>query len=528
MGLECIWEQGIGSAKSRTLLIAGVALSLDIIFTNNIVQNVNVTFPESNISVMKHVDKLSAVLVKDLKLQPDQNPLTKTLGAFAGNLEYLAMIDKLSVLPMLNLHEAICGLYESLEKLYKWDLEKLRQDPAMSGKSEDALISMAQCTRHGLPTMHSRNRLGLSLDYWQERRLVRPTSDNSRDYAQINEKIWGFLINCAPMAAFVAYQSVRVSDKWISDDVEKLSPTDTDLLTAGTGPILDWLEPKEVILPSDDPSKPGDDLLPPKLPEVIFSAKFDPPVTVPLNILLQIYQYVGLTPEPEFAPVTFDALGFPLPAGTTHDPSEARTITRTREVLARAKDGTEYQKTYATSLYIYKPVYGRALEELPFSHPSQLVRMLPTLRQYAFLSTILEKTFNTKMEEIMPEPPPRKTVLTTKTVNDEYESFMANTNGNHEETSAATGHARKDDLGVVLTAHPVPRLQVSFPFRGGNADVTLEVRLNGMVHVISQNIIDEGDDSKGKGRHMTPQDLGRLLEVCEDLGQWCEWIRTRL
>jgi hypothetical protein len=60
----------------------------------------------------------------------------------------------------------------------------------------------------------------------------------------------------------------------------------------------------------------------------------------------------------------------------------------------------------------------------------------------------------------------------------------------------------------------------------------LEIRANGQVHVVSQNVLGEADaDSealgKGKGKQLAPQDLGRVLEVCEDLGIWCEWIRKR-
>jgi len=164
--------------------------------------------------------------------------------------------------------------------------------------------------------------------------------------------------------------------------------------------------------------------------------------------------------------------------------------------------------------------------------------MLPTLRQYAFLSTLLEKSFDTKMTEIITPREAKKDTVTTTTIRDDYASFMADNHGNTYGGSGSPGEGGNDAsadmvfMDVVLTAHPVPRLQVVFPFRGATADIMLEIRANGLVHVVSQNIIDDaagyGDVAgKGKGKQMTPQDLGRLLEVCEDLGQWCAWIRSR-
>lgn len=84
----------------------------------------NITYPESSEIVMRHVDKAGQILYNDLKLGRDQSPLTKKLDKFAVNLESLAQLDKLSVIPGLNLHEAVAGIFESLNRLHKWEDRK--------------------------------------------------------------------------------------------------------------------------------------------------------------------------------------------------------------------------------------------------------------------------------------------------------------------------------------------------------------------------------------------------------------------
>jgi hypothetical protein len=163
----------MGSGGStRTLIIAGSALALDIDFANNVVKKVSLSFPESPEIVTRHTDKAGAILLRDLEFRPTESPLTKMLDRFAANLERLAQLDKLSVIPALNCHEAIAGIYESLEKLHLWEVERLKDVGEMVEKDGDEMERTAMCTKSGKPLMHTRDRLGLSLDYWQEKRRV--------------------------------------------------------------------------------------------------------------------------------------------------------------------------------------------------------------------------------------------------------------------------------------------------------------------------------------------------------------------
>jgi hypothetical protein len=512
VGLECLWEAHMGSGGStRTLIIAGNALALDIDFAENVVKKVSLSFPESPEIVTRHTEKAGAILLRDLEFRPNESPLTKMLDRFAANLERLAQLDKLSVIPGLNCHEAIAGIYESLEKLHRWEVERLKDGGEMIEKDGDELERMAMCTKSGKPVMHTRDRLGMSLDYWQEK---------CRIGGKTGEKTWSIWVECAPLPA-MGYLPIRISENWISADMQKADPPAEDILLAPEhGPILDWLEPDNTLLPSTDPPKPDamegvEQATSQKYPEVMFVAKFDPPIIVPYSLAAQIYHSTNATID-MFQTTTFDGLMFPRNPDDKIDP-ESRVISREVTVPIFTKDGGKTTHTHLPKLWIAKIDYGRSLTELPFSHPRQLVEMLPALRQYAFLSTLLGKSFGTNSR-----PPPVEGKKTNKkSKKAEFAEFMA------PGIISEEGPLRYD---IGLTTQPTLKLQVAFPFKGRDALVEFEIKLNGVAEVVGQNLLNgkAGDEGKGKQKALNAADLGKILEITEDIGIWVEFVKARL
>ncbi|RYP70529.1 hypothetical protein DL769_004943 [Monosporascus sp. CRB-8-3] len=546
LDLDSIWEDVIGGEKNaKTLIIAGSIMSVEIGITEHTVNHAALAFNEPIAIVDKHVDRASEVLKRDLSLAPNQSPLTKYLTQFKANLKRLATLDKLSVSPGLNCHEAVAGIYESLVRLHRWDLEKLREDPSLSGQSEDKLKVYALCTRHGYPQMHTRGQIGLSLDYWKDKRKLPSTTVDTDD----DRKTWAIKIGCGPINSMdytpmsnMAYTPVRVSEKWIGPDIEKSDPTNEDIISA-TGPVLDWLEPENTILPpteelkSEEGLEPDNPMSGPKTPEVVFLATFDPPVIVTQAVAMDIYKLCAT--EPHLSSATFDVLQFPIPEGSAYDPSEPRMVEHTRTVATfpGVKEGqTEPDlKTHMNTLHIYKPVYGQILREVPFSHPKELVQMLPTLRQYAFLSTLLFNSFKRQG----PSAPKAtkgndksKDSSVASTIGDDFSRFM----------SQASKQPATTAVDITLTVHPVTRLQIVFPFRSKTANIHIEIQPGGRVHIVSHNIfgdIDEtngGSDggeaesanSKGKSRSYTVAQWAAMLETAEDISCWIEWIKCKL
>jgi hypothetical protein len=521
MGLDPLWEEGMGGdePKSRTLIIAGSVLALDIVFSNNVVKSTELALSDASESVNRHAEKAGKILRDDLQLLPGQSPLTKKLDKFAANLQRLAVLDKLSVLPALNLHEAVAGIYDSLARLHAREVERTQQHPFFAEKDAKSVLSYVLRKKSGYPAMHIRERIGLSLDYWKDEGLHAdsPSPDDGQ--------IWGLLISCAPLPG-MSVLPARVSDKWLGADVERTNLTDEGVIL-NTQPVMDWLNPDDTYI---TPAEPTADLEPgvvAKLPEVMFVATFDPPVVVPLNIWENLHNLLQLTPSTEFSYLTFDNIIFPVPPGTHHDPSEPRSITAANTITFPGPEGKKLTAAHKSTLFIYKPVYGRTLTEVPFSHPRQLVAILPLLRQYAFLSVLLQSTFGDKHK--VPGDVRSSSVYgttATTTTRDDFDAFMDDADG------GLTSEPAPIQIDVTLTANPMPRLQMVFPYQAGVADVILEIRENAEVQVISENITGgELDFAEAKGkekeRERKPETLARLLEKSEDIGTWCTWIRAR-
>ncbi|GAB0134978.1 hypothetical protein EsDP_00003330 [Epichloe bromicola] len=551
IGLELLSEEQRtpGGRKTRTLAIAGSAIALDIVLDNNIVQSVSLTYHGSASSVSKHMDAAGQILLQDLTLLPGQSPLTKSLENFASNFERLAGLDKLSIVPGLDCHEALAGIHASLNRLYEWDLSKLREEGTMKGKTDEYLSNIVMCSRHGRPAMHERGRVGLALQYWKHHRFVTPTpADDLSSFSENKAKVWSLLLGCGSWDG-IGVPPVRVSENWISKDITK---EDTTLNPPKT--ILDWQEPENISLPqSDDNKDAGMDLLQPDLsttrvPRVMFTATFDPPVVLPQNDWARLYMFANVNPpniQNEMMqrghpppPLTFDSLLFPFPSGVKVDHSECRAISRQRKLHVFDKDTTSHVKHHSNTLFIYKPIYSQTVSEMPFSHPRQLLDMLPLLRQYAFLSTLLENSFGSQTSPLESPPKPTTTspgepfIADTKTKKEQLSDFMdVETPAERaEDTITRDSTSTSTHLDVILWVHPAPQMQVVFTMSQSTANISIKILEGGAVEIVDENILDlEGvGDAKGTRKDFTREKMARVLEHMEDLCKWAEWIGSRL
>lgn len=530
----------------KTLVIAGSSTQLDIVLDNDIVQAVTLAFPGLSEPTAKLMEPAGQILLQDLKLLPDQSPLTKTLDGFAANLERLASLDQLSIVEGgFTCHEALAGIYTSLERLYQWDLTKLRAQQDMAGKSDQYLSLMAMCTKHGLPVMHAHGRVGLALQYWKEKRFLPASNDQVLALVKKHEKFWSLVVECRPML-HILLPPARSSDSWISKEIVKddgLNPDAQDL-------PLDWQEPEHVALSLSEEGKAGKgvDMLQPdlstrKVAPVKFSVRFDPPVVVTHADWLRLHDCVEVeAQQPLVFPPTFDVMLFPVQPGEPHNPSELRTIARKRQVRIFDKAGKATEVCHRNTLFNYKRIYAMSVTELPFSHPKQLIAMLPILRQYAFISMLLQNSFGPGTEDASAttwsgngngaQP---DMAAETVTEQDELAAFlnpMGRRKTNGTEPSAGSGPPRSESkemsMDVSLWVHPNPHLKVVFPFRDGTANIEMLILPGGLVDIVNENILGDVEDSKEKAKKLSRRNLAEVLEHLEDLCKWAEWIRSRL
>ncbi|KAJ4396059.1 hypothetical protein N0V93_000276 [Gnomoniopsis smithogilvyi] len=530
IGLDVLWED---RNNLKILAIAGTTFTLDIGMKDHKVQTVALQYAFSGDEVNKYKKEAEAILLENLKLKPEQIPWTKQLDDFANNLEPLAALDKLSIIddkgsPVLVAYDAIAGIFESLQKVHEWDVKKLREDPAYSEKPEQYIRTIAMCEQNGRPWVHEKGVLGVGLEYWRDQRYHIPSAARAEAWYKAG-KHWSIMVSCARRDPMVYTSAVRISDKWIGDEVEMAA-------TEGLPQMLNWQEPPEVMMPE----KPGDELLSltgPRTPEVMFMAVVNPPVTLPVTVWEQIHHYTQApVAHPAFMQ-TFDYLIFP--AEENYNPTEPRMLQMDKSVRAKNKDGVFKEVLHENRLFIHKPAYGQTLTELPFSHPSQLVNMLPILRQYAFLWNLLDKSFGSQVQN--PATPPAEPAATNGSAtltakSDDFDTFMSHAQANADEPTPNAGV--KVDVTLNALSLPNPKLQITFPFRGRPAQITVDIGRNGVVIVESTNVVNDegqvlganGEPLKGSGprSQCSKERLARLLMFFEDIDTWCEFIRANV
>ncbi|KAH6513373.1 hypothetical protein HBI81_221490 [Parastagonospora nodorum] len=528
------------------MLLIGDEAVCDITFNNDEIATVNLqTNLDGEQEDLQFGPTGSEILVRSLKPLPGQSKINVTLERFAGNLEKLLTLDKLSS-PQnggVSCYNAIAGVYTSLKKLFEHEKKMAlavmdANTPYRSHKAEREVL----CKKSGRPRLNGGSCLGLSLEYWMDRRhLISPKkkapqsekgkekmdidSEHIPPYPEDNEpetnRMYSLTIECESSPSTL-YNPIRISNAWISDAIEK--PTDVSDANVtidnilDNAPSIDWQDPKPTYL---EPTAESMDInsTPGRLPNIRFVARFNPPLVVPLAVHMQLYQSVGLSERPEdFRATTFVGLalrpgeidpGMMGAAGSTHE------IRSTRSVL----DSSGKSRKHAMSLYLPKIEYSRTLESLPFAHPKQLVAILPVLRQYAFTTSLLRDAFapSTLSEEGEAEvqidvnltytpPAPRLTFIIP------------------HPSSSSLSPAQNPPFNITNLLQSLLADSPSAP----PLAVTLDIHANAEIMVREQNIVHvarEVDMDKAEEGELRVKRLGKGLDVCGDLGVWGEWLR---
>jgi hypothetical protein len=240
-------------------------------------------------------------------------------------------------------------------------------------------------------------------------------------------------------------------------------------------------------------------------------------------------------------PVSFDSLVIPFPPGKSFGSEETRIVSCNKEtVFAPPEDPAKVSwRSHANTLAVHKEVLCRTLTEMTFSHPQQLITILPFLRQYVFLARLLEQSFAREAQDRSstakgePSTKTSGTAEKTTTNEDDFSDFTAKIEHHTDHPAGLDMEQQQQQqqplqVDISLTLLPVPRLQIIFPFRADKtADVTLEIQENGHVSVVAQDVLDESNMMAPNGRQRRVEDIGALLEYTEDIGKWAEFIRTR-
>jgi len=558
-GLECLWEDGPGAEGEgrRTLSIAGNNVLVDVDFRGDgyRVEKVALSFPTCRMAAVgEGAERGAAVLRRDLQVGKEEGGY-KMLGAFADNLERLARLDKLSA-EGVNCFEAVAGVFGCLRRVFEWE------ERGVGGGGDGEGVGMeVLCKRGGRPRMHARGRIGLGVEYWMERRLVRGgkhrgtesdggvnggkepgKSAGDEDEGQ-ETKIWSAVVECEASRAEL-YPSIRVSDGWVSDEVDRSYDNRNESFLTGDS-ALGWLDPPPTLTPSNptgdamevDSSVASDG----KPPDVRFIARLEPPLVVPLQTAVDIYGSVGVTiPQDSIRPTTFEELLLPgLSLGASVGHTEDGQLVMEKQVTAYDNEGVAIERKHKNTLYTQKSEYGRLIKDIPFSHPRQLIAILPVLRQWALVGSILQRSFGAdggdkinSSVDLAPDPSEKDLSTTTngRDAAEELAALMTDADVDVPDSNTPM------PVDFTLTTLPTPHIAVLFNLRGALATVTFDILPNAEIRAseVTCNAPAQGAASlEGSSGDVRPTVLmgaeaaAKALAISEDVGVVVEWVRMK-
>lgn len=548
VGLECLWED-------RTLSIAGNQVLVEITFVGkgDEVASVHLGFPERYEGAWHETARAGANVLKT-DLRGDENDLGYVdLAPFVKNLERLARLDRLGT-GSANCFDAVEDVGLALSTVWELESKKRFGKQHLYSGYEDDVPTDVMCKDGGKPTMHAGGRFGLSLLYWMERRHIPGATRTKVDDLELDGSTvgpavttpanWSALIDCESSSADL-YPSIRITADWVAD----LAHPDHNLrafppIDGKDHPYI-WQEPPPTFIPSSPNAMIIDNntLLPqPKLPDIRFVARLNPPVLVPLQTALNIYGSFGAPLAQEaLQPTTFDSLLLPNDDGSPSAPSTERVVEKEMYTPAlgnaQAKGGRKHRYTLLTDYQ----AYARNLEDIPFVHPRQINALLPVLRQWALVSSLLRRSLaSTSASASFAKSDSAANGHSTSEGLDDSDSDSTSSS-DHEHSNAAddteldrllnpsspsassSSNTRAVDVSLTLTG-AAPRIRLTFERKGEIVDVTFCIGSNAEITDLELHIGGEepaGDEMK---RIERTEKLRKVLELSEDLGVLVEWM----
>lgn len=405
----CGFETYLAPTKPKGFLKcspAGHHFILDIVFdTRQRVSDVQLVLTSPSTVLQDFSKSASTIVLNSLSIPRHLTTITATLDKFARDLDKIALLDRPNggdrlhggpPEPPFDGYEAIAGIYTSLQKLHEHE-KRVAMSSLGSGTSVEKRAEVeVTCKKSGRPVMNARNEIGLQLDYWIHRGHTRSRegpplrdtdADGDRDMdadkqqvdsSEDGSEVFALSIECQGAESDM-YSPARISDAWISDNIERQAD-DT---------VIDWLDPPPTYQTNTN-GEHSTSLAPDgslgKLPNVRFVAKLQPPLVLPWEAMVQILGAVGVPHQTVInqcetyfdtallQPTSQDAARM-LP--TPQSAAAQKDIKATKKVLVAGGGGSEGLRDHVNSLFIPKRDHGGVLSEIPFDHPKQLVMMLP-------------------------------------------------------------------------------------------------------------------------------------------------------
>ena len=513
--------------EENILNIAGNCVDLEIEFDatqRDLVKDVVLKISTAGVEEQK--TEASHVLKQDLaQVSVNSKALPwHSLDNFSFNLGRLAHLDHLS--KGINCFEAIDGLYLSFRKI--WEEEKHR----LHNKQEIGHICRGTI---GRPAMGKRGRLGLSLDYWICKRELRQAAMTTQDQDAMDldesegtaEKIPGDVLWTSKLNCETGYPPLRIAKDWVGEGVFSEQPQEDNVEGTYDEKNL-WLEPPPTLvsasaaedgeLTSSEEAGAVAGISIPKPPNIRFVFELLPSVLLPGAVIS------GLRSQS----LTMTILA----------PQNARTYARAlssqssgiisssgrweRSLKTYPHDGQEKQTQHSYTLHTPPNQWWHSLQSLSFEHPRQLAELIPVLRQYALLWSLLRNTSKADKlatpEQMPAAPKPAKSREPRKRSNRKPEQTRLEQMLNGTSEGA---RAQPVTINLEIESDTMAKLDLIFPLPKSKGaafgTVGVEVRRGG--DVVVREIM---------GVEVEVEAASRVLGISEDLGVLVQWVLDRV
>lgn len=522
-------EQRERRVGNRAVSIAGNTVVVDVTLREQVPRKVEVIHIGETAALQEHAKVAGACLLGDLVREGKGG----RLGRFAESLEGLAVVDRLSS-EKCNCFEGITGVYASLCRLYEAERKAMLHE-TRGEEGERKADAVVLSKKSGRPTLRARGRLGVGIEYWRNsvldtseattagqsgNNVVMKEADDRQEEASSAEWENTYCLRIeAERLHGELFPPIRISSNWLPEAFELPNPSSTE--------GLPWQDPPQTVLNADKQSADAMNMDPSnqKFPNVRFVVKIEPAITLPLSTAMNVLQAVGTTvPNFTAAQPAYHSLILPSSASTVTSGTSVLTVQRTTFSFANSQ---EQAVKHAYSLFVPEatalPYYGYRLEGLPFSHPRQLVELLPALRQWARVEELLKALFaipNTATTAAPAAPQPTSKVKITTFGPPKHLSVeeLLTPPITPEEADAAPFAISALPIDVSLNTANTPTITLVLPTsEAGMAAISIQVLPNGGVQV-------SADSGRVDGVKAT-----RALEACGgEVAEWVEWVRWQI
>ncbi|GAB7358801.1 hypothetical protein MBLNU230_g4025t1 [Neophaeotheca triangularis] len=529
-------EQRERRVGNRAVSIAGNTVVVDVVLREQVPRRVEVIHIGETEALGEHARFAGERLLGDLRGR--RGGLGSSLERFAESLEGLARVDRLSS-EKVNCFEGITGVYASLRRLWEVERKAVSQGLGDGGEREPRVDAEVLSRRSGRPTFCARGRLGVGIEYWRRPVLdggeERGKQERGQDVAMRdadqgqeetgsdeNKDTYCLRIEAEPLHGEL-FPPIRISSNWLPESFELPDPASAQ--------GLPWHDPPQTVLNADKQSSDAMNMDPSnqKLPEVRFVAKLDPPITLPLPVAMNVLQAVGAN-VPNFtqAQPAYHSLVLP---GSASSAQSGMPVTTSEQPSFSFANNREETSKHNYNLFVPEATalsyYGYRLESLPFSHPRQLVELLPTLRQWARSEELLKALFPPTTPPTLPPPQPAQSQTTTfgppKDLS--LDSILTPPhNAPDASSSSSIPVTTALPIDVALSTLQSPIITLVLPIGRQRTDTTAVA-----VQVLPNGVLQVDGGGGGGGGGFDGVKAAKALEACGgEVATWVEWVRCRV